>query len=36
MEKKDCKSNDKHKEEQKDNHENVKKDIKMIKCGEGK
>ena len=31
-----CESNDKHKEQQKDKHEDVKKDIKIIKCGEGK
>ena len=31
-----CKSNDKHKEEQKDKHEYVQKDIKILKCGEGR
>ena len=31
-----CKSNDKNKEQQKDKHEDVKKDIKIIKCEEGK
>ena len=31
-----CESNDKHKEQQKDKHEDIKKDIKIIKCGEGK
>ena len=30
-----CESNDKHKEQQKDKHEDVKRDIKIIKCGEG-
>ena len=28
-----CESNDKHKEQQKDKHEDVKRDIKIIKCG---
>ena len=32
--KKICESVDKHKEQQKNNHEDVKKDIKIIKCGE--
>ena len=32
-----CKSNDKHKEQQKDTHENVKKkDYKITECAEGK
>ena len=30
-----CESNDKHREQQKDKHEDVKRDIKIIKCGEG-
>ena len=29
-----CESNDKHEEQQKDKHENVKRDIKIILCGE--
>ena len=30
-----CESDDKQKEQQKDKHEDVKKDTKTIKCGEG-
>ena len=30
-----CESNDKHKEQQKDKHEDVKRDITILKCGEG-
>ena len=30
-----CKSNNKHKEQQKDKYEDVKKNIKIIKCGKG-
>ena len=30
-----CESDDKYKEQQKDEHEDVKKDIKIIKYGEG-
>ena len=33
--KKNCKSDDKHKEQQQNKHD-VKKNIKIIKCGEGK
>ena len=29
-----CESNDKHKEQQRDKHEDVKRDIKIILCGE--
>ena len=30
-----CESDNKHKEQEKDKHKNVKKDIKIIKCGDG-
>ena len=30
-----CESNDKHKEHQKNKHEDVKEDIEIIKCGRG-
>ena len=31
-----CKKKHKHNEQQKDKHEDIKKDIKIIKCSEGK